>query len=374
MGTEGGSTVDTFTTLEQRLAGCLLGGAVGDALGLPYEGISRSRLSKMYPHLLQYHFLFGHGMVSDDTEHAIMTAQALLVSGGEVTLFQRRLARSLRFWLLGIPAGIGFATLRSILRLWVGISPTKSGVFSAGNGPAMRSAILGVCFGENPDKLRELVRASTQITHTDPKAEQGAFAIALTTHFLCKSENLSLAHFYEFQSEYLGSDATEFLSLLEQVVQSVETGESTAGFAKKMGLEEGVSGYILHTVPVAIHAALSHPHDLEHALGAVLECGGDTDTVAAITGGVVGACIGAQKIPERLKNGFWEPVYSPQWMAQLATSLTDTVQKGTKQRPKPTLWILLPFRNALFLLIVLLHGFRRLLPPYGTKQAKSSKG
>jgi ADP-ribosylglycohydrolase len=249
----------------------------------------------------------------------------------------------------------------------------KSGVFSAGNGPAMRSAILGACFGEYPDKLRDLVNASTRMTHTDPKAEQGALAIALTTHFLCQNRPLSLEHFYEFHAEHLGSDAGELLSLIEQVLRSVEAGETTAVFAARLGLEEGVSGYILHTVPVAIHAAISHADDLEGALQAVLECGGDTDTVAAITGGMVGACLGSDGIPERLKRGVWEPIYSSVWLVQLGKSLADTVLKGVKQRPQPTRWILLPFRNVLFLVVVLLHGFRRLLPPYNTRNAQSSR-
>lgn len=59
------------------------------------------------------------------------------------------------------PPGVGFATLRAILKLWLIFSPENSGVFSAGNGPAMRSAIIGVCFGEYGEKLKNLVRSYT---------------------------------------------------------------------------------------------------------------------------------------------------------------------------------------------------------------------
>ena len=50
--------------------GCLMGTAVGDALGLPYEGLSPRRGARMFPDLDRYHLLPGYGMVSDDTEHA----------------------------------------------------------------------------------------------------------------------------------------------------------------------------------------------------------------------------------------------------------------------------------------------------------------
>src|ERR1700722_3834593 len=163
----------------QAIAGCILGTAVGDAIGLPAEGLSRRRQRRMFPILDGYHLIFGHGMISDDTEHTCLVAAALAESAGDTDLFQQRLAAGLRWWLLTIPVGTGLATLRATLRLCLGVPPDRSGVFSAGNGPSMRSALLGVCFGHEPDRLRSLVRASTRLTHTDPKAEWAAFAVAL---------------------------------------------------------------------------------------------------------------------------------------------------------------------------------------------------
>src|SRR5690349_6922843 len=104
-----------------QFEGCLLGTAVGDSLGLPWEGMSRQRIArKLGDGPISHRFLFGRGMVSDDTEHAILVGQALLSSGDNPAVFQRALAWGLRRWFLGLPAGVGFATLRSCLRLWVG--------------------------------------------------------------------------------------------------------------------------------------------------------------------------------------------------------------------------------------------------------------
>jgi ADP-ribosyl-[dinitrogen reductase] hydrolase len=162
----------------ESVVGCLLGLAVGDALGLPCENLSPRRLKRLFPHLDRYQFFFRRGVFSDDTEHACLTAQALLRSGGDLARFRRDLAKRLRWWAAGLPAGTGRATARACAKLWLGWSPERSGVWSAGNGPAMRAPILGVCLGSDRACLKEFVRASTRTTHTDPKAECGALAVA----------------------------------------------------------------------------------------------------------------------------------------------------------------------------------------------------
>jgi ADP-ribosylglycohydrolase len=123
-------------------------------------------------------------MLSDDTEHTAMVAQSLLSSrcplssSDSVQLFRRSLAWKLRLWLLAFPPAIGFATLRSIIKLWIGFSGQRSGVYSAGNGPAMRSAIIGAYFAGSTESINTFVAASTLLTHTDPRALTGALAIA----------------------------------------------------------------------------------------------------------------------------------------------------------------------------------------------------
>jgi ADP-ribosyl-[dinitrogen reductase] hydrolase len=171
--TSGNSKIE----LPDRLAGRLVGTAVGDALGLPAEGMSRGRIQRKWRGAWRHRFLFGRGMISDDTEHTLFVAQALLAHPEDPAAFQRCLAWKLRFWLLGLPAGIGLATLKAILRLGVGFAPSRSGVKSAGNGPAMRSAIIGAYFATDAEKRRAYVSASTRLTHTDPKAETAALAV-----------------------------------------------------------------------------------------------------------------------------------------------------------------------------------------------------
>ena len=93
---------------------------------------------------LSPNLLLGHGFCSDDTEHTQIVGRALLLSAGDPELFERELGDQLKRWLLTLPAGVGIATLRACIRLLIGLSPSRSGVYSAGNGPAMRSALIGV--------------------------------------------------------------------------------------------------------------------------------------------------------------------------------------------------------------------------------------
>src|SRR6186997_3288477 len=104
--------MDSMQTRIAAATGCILGTAVGDALGLPCEGLSRRRQRAMFHNIEGHRFVLNRGMISDDTEHTCMTAQALIASGGKPEVFARSFAWRLRFWLLGLPAGVGYATLR----------------------------------------------------------------------------------------------------------------------------------------------------------------------------------------------------------------------------------------------------------------------
>ncbi len=149
---------------DDAAVGCILGTAVGDALGLPCEGLAARRQRRRFPSLDGYHLLFGKGLCSDDTEHTCLIAQSMLVSGGDVDTFERDFVWRLRWWLLGLPAGIGFATLRSIIKLWLFLPGKFRGVYSAGNAPAMRSALLGVCFADDERRMVQFIRVSTRMS------------------------------------------------------------------------------------------------------------------------------------------------------------------------------------------------------------------
>ncbi len=308
--------------------------------------------------------MLGRGLLSDDTEHAAMTAQALLAAPEDPARFARSLAWRLRGWLALLPAGVGWGTLRAIVKLWLGFSPQRSGVVSAGNGPAMRAAVLGACLSEQPELLRSVTLASTRLTHREARAEEGALAIALAARHAVRGPVDAPALLVELRSVLSGSELRASLGQVEAHLRRETTPEELAA---ALGLSRGVSGYINHTVPMALFCWLRYPGDFRRAVEEVILLGGDTDTTAAIVGGLAGAALGASAIPASWLAGLRDWPRSVAWLGALAARLAKqfpSAGKALRTRPLPLFWPLLLVRNAAFMAVVLAHGLRRLLPPY----------
>ena len=332
--------------------------------------MTAARASRMLGAPDRFRFLFGRGMMSDDTEHSCMVAESLIESASDESTFDIRqfeasFVKRLRWWLLGLPAGTGLATLRACLRLVFGVPSCRSGVFSAGNGPAMRAAILGAAV-DDPIQLRQLVHCSTRITHTDPRAEAGALIVAAAAQISRRAELPTANALFHYLKELdfdFSENAGSLLELIRAAVDSVNRQETTASFAASIGVAGFVTGFVDHTVPVSVHAWLSYPEDWELAVQAVIRCGGDADTTAAITGGIVGCRVGVDGIPMRLRRNFADWPRSLSRLEQLGHALA---KRGDNSQPavKKAGYLALLLRNLVFVPTVLFHGFRRILPPY----------
>lgn len=345
-----------------HILGCLLGTALGDAVGLKREGLSRCRAMKMYGGSpLKPNFFLGRGFCSDDTEHTQLVGRSLVISAGDTGKFERELSRQLKRWFLALPAGIGLATLRSCIKLLIGFNPSRSGVFSAGNGPAMRSALIGV-WAESDTTVRELVSRCTRITHTDPKAEEGALVVARAARLTVTGSNLDPIEFLKEMIKEIEGD--ELRGTLVAAVEGLASRMSPSEFAESQGWSSGVSGYVNQTVPAALYCWAYSPHDIRQCIEHVVLLGGDTDSVAAIAGAICGANLGSDKLPQDWLDCLTEWPRTKSWMQKLAESLCETTE-GSKQRQPPAMhWLATLPRNLVFAAIVLGIGFRRLLPPY----------
>lgn len=351
-----------------KFAGLLIGTAVGDALGLAREGLSPRRAFRIWGGApLRYGLLFGRGMISDDTEHCCMTAQALLAAPCNVEAFSRELGWRLRWWLIALPAGIGWATLRSIVKLWCGFSPVRSGVYSAGNGPAMRSAVIGACFSFDDDRLAAVACAATRITHSDPRALDGALAIAMAGQHAIREASDSLDPMRIIERIRYRMISPEFRQRLDRISYHLARKSTPSEVVDDFGLQHGVSGYVLDTVPIALFCWLRWPGDVRMAIEQSILLGGDTDSVAAIVGALAGATNGVQSIPSEWQSRLIEWPRSRQWMHALAERLMRQFHPTGRAEavgPQPLFWIGLIPRNLLFAVVVVLHGLRRLFPPY----------
>lgn len=339
----------------QTILGSLVGTAVGDSLGLPAEGLKPGRIFRLWKGKYKQRLFFGKGMLSDDTDHSLVIATALIRHRYDVKAFQRCFARSLRWWLAALPVGVGLSTAKAIIKLWLGFPTHRSGVRSAGNGAAMRSAIIGVLFHDQSHLLKTYSHAAATVTHTDPRAIEAALlvaeAAALASHSIETAQVIETLNGLATSGEML-----QRLSTLNYCLMQQDTVQTYAG---KIGCGNGVSGFAPNSVAIALYGWLHHRGDFRSIITSVIQCGGDTDSSAAIAGAIAGAEVGVQGIPQEWIANLWDWPRSLHYIRRVADSL------ATENLPSPKLFLpIIPFRNLFFLVIVLFHGFRRLLPPY----------
>lgn len=304
--------------MDARVSGSLLGTALGDSLGLPLEGLSKQRSQRLFPGPLRQRFLFGRGALSDDTLQTLMVLEALRLHPDDPCAFAQAFARRLRTWFWSIPPGIGLSTAKACLRLSFGFPVSRSGVPSGGNGAAMRSAIIGAFFAEEPSKRKEYVLASATVTHTLPIAIHGAQLIALAAACSAAGAQESFDREREEVAPNWDFDASWPVT--------------------------GPSGYVLHSVNAALKVWRQHAFNLPEALETAVGLGGDTDSVAAMVGGIVGAT--HAEVPGA-------------WLAWIGCPQPEAISEGVMPS-----YSHLVGSHLIQLPIVLAHGFRRMLPPY----------
>lgn len=333
------------------LHGCLLGVAIGDSLGLPFEGLSRQRVArKLRSSPLQQSLLFGKGMLSDDTEQSCLVIEAVRLSEGDAQCFQKIFARRLKIWFLALPAGVGLATVKSCTRLLFGVPSNKSGVNSAGNGAAMRTPVLGALFPSDSNARRAFVDACSVVTHSDQRAIDGARVIAEAV-----AVSVQVAHGQMSRDDLLNQIETQCESReWKDILRRMKNVVDPAIFAEGIGCRERVSGFVMQSVPVALCVWLTEPKNPRVGLEMVIRLGGDTDTTGAMLGSLYGASLGPNAFPEEWKDHILDYPRSLSYLEHLADTNTSSVPRVS--------WALCFARNVIFFAVVLAHGLRRLLP------------
>ena len=120
----------------------------------------------------------------------------------------------------------------------------------------------------------------------------------------------------------------------------------------ELGLSKGVSGYVYHCVPVVIHCWLSHQDNFQAAMRSIILCGGDTDTNAAMVGGILGAKGGPDSIPNDLIDGLMLCPFSMKSFQGLSAQLQSTLESGQRCQPLSPFWGFVLVRNVFFLAVV----------------------
>jgi len=337
-----------------RIAGTLLGTALGDALGLPAEGMSGRAIARRFGRVDRFRLLGPIGFVSDDTEQAALLAQSLTRHPSDPDRCARAFRRSLLGRACRLPWGVGRATLRACGRIALGLP--RSGVMSAGNGAAMRAAVLGAYFADRPDDRARFGRILAEVTHRDPRAVEGALYVA-DLAAACARSPLGSA------PEPCQAEARRSVTLaplaeaLDRARGLALRGATTAEAAATCG----TSGYVLHTLAMATFAFLRYGPEPLPALTEVIAAGGDTDSTAAILGAWLGALHGPAALPRHLIDRLHDGPFGPTHLRALADCLARVRAGGTAPIPRysPALALI---RNLALYPVILGHGFRRMVP------------
>lgn len=336
--------------LTDRLAGTLLGTALGDALGLPMEMLSARVIARRFPRLDRFHLLGSVGFVSDDTEQSALVAQSLARHPNDTDACVRALRRSLLGWFLRLPWGIGLGTLRACVRIALGLR--RSGVATAGNGAAMRAAVVGVFFHDDAAARRSTSDALARVTHTDARAVEGARFVA---------EVAAMAVTGEAPAEVLEAAlavVTEptLAKALGRAVAMAREGAPPDVAAKELG----TTGFVVHTVPFAAYVFARWGAAPMEAIGAVIRAGGDTDSIGAIVGAWCGALGGAGALPGELIGRIQDGPFGPTHLRALADDLAGARAGRASVAGYSPVYAMA--RNLALYPVVLAHAARRIIP------------
>ena len=283
----------------------LLGLAIGDALGMPFETNKDSIHPKLADWTMStyvegnYHKL-PPGHYTDDTEMAAALAESLVDTKGWYSRVAA--AEHYRQWSLGAPTGMGTSTRTAMNRLVDGIPAHLSGVMfdhpdKVGNGTAMRCAPLGVVNkpGRDSDLLYSC-RDDARITHDHPVAVDASYAVALAiSQILETSGSFNYGTILRrLPKESLIADAIE--KAFQCIFDRVQDEEAMNILGRR--------GNAIQTVGSAFYfCGMYCASDFDFALDRAIRAGGDTDTRGAIVGAIMGTMKGRDRIPEHLIDG-----------------------------------------------------------------------
>lgn len=255
-----------------RVLGCIVGGAIGDAAASAFEGVDSPDGSD---------WLEREWQITDDTQLTLATCEA--ICGGKVE--PALIASSLLAWFRARRIlRMGSSTLKALRDLDAGghwALAGRLGERAAGNGAAMRIAPLAFCTDPSTSPGRQLIRDVCRITHHNEEAYVGALAVVLAIRSpLSLSELAGLLPDSVVRDRLLSLDA---LSIAEAALQT------------------GTSGFVGDSVPLALFAARAVARiGFAEMLGQIIAVGGDTDTIASMAGQVAGAALGLSGLPGHL--------------------------------------------------------------------------
>ena len=326
--------------LESRFLGCLVGCAVGDALGAPFEGYWDHQLPGRKALLRGFAEVEGYprGQYTDDTQLTLATVESIVRHGSpEPAQIARSIASLWKTQSVVGPGGACTFAANAFLRTrdW---TTCGAPVGQAGNGTAMRTAALGLYFLDDPDRLPEVVADVSRITHQDPRSVAGGIAIAKAAQLLATLDIVEAGSFCGAIGAAIRPYEATFAGLIEGLPSRLEEDRETAlhaiawaGSARPEFSRPVITPFVVPTVLASLWSVLHHPSSWQGAVAEAICLGGDVDTLGAIVGALMGARLGLSAIPGHLAEG----VLRSDEIRQLARRyfLTVTAERSSQGPP-----------------------------------------
>lgn len=300
------------------LAGCLLGQALGDALGFVVESEPPALAAAYVESCLlaggagtRPHAGYDVGQYTDDTQLAREILRSIREAHGwDPECFARHLADLFRH---GGAVGAGPGSTSAARRLMEGTGWREAGQPApyAGNGSAMRAAPLGVFSRANVRGMIAAAREQSWVTHHDPRCAAGAIAVAGAAAIASEGGTIQAAGFLERVAEWAGEEDRSVAEAIRGVKEWLALPPPEA--ARRLhadGLDpyytetwRGISSFVTPSVVWSLYAFLRSPDDYWATICTAIAVGGDTDTLAAMAGGISGARLGPHALPAELIAG-----------------------------------------------------------------------
>jgi len=265
----------------ERAIGSILGLAVGDALGAPFEFRRRSQIPNPVPAFELPWMGMPPGTWTDDTALARNLWRSLISRHGALDLDDVR-ARHVA-WLAGGPPDVGNQTAMALREDAHTVFERRGPEVSAGNGSVMYCAPLGVVRAGQPERLLEEAPALSRVTHWDGRCQTACLAVTLAAAALARGEpaERAVVAAVEAVAEREGGEELEYL-----------VGEA----GRSRPIDGPDQGFTLFTAGIALQV-VGEGRGFEEGLRYVVGLGGDADTNAAVAGALLGAAHGADAIP-----------------------------------------------------------------------------
>ncbi len=299
-----------------RARGALYGLAVGDALGMPTQMLSRRQIRDRWGELLPGFepappgHLIAAGMpagaVTDDTEQAILLGKLLVKGHG--TIDPREVAEALVRWERDMAERgsldlLGPSTKRAVAAVLAGTPPDEAGATGATNGAAMRIAPVGIAVapGDLSTLVDHVVMASS-VTHNTGIALAGAAAVAAAVSAGISGASTAEATTIAIAAARLAAHRGHWVAGADVAARiewaaTLVAGRDEAQAAELIYTLVGTSLATQESVPAAFAVLAAVPDDPWQACLLAASLGGDCDTIAAMVGAVAGACHGVTAFP-----------------------------------------------------------------------------